>query len=743
MKTSRLFVLLRALTVAAFSFPASSPAQQTPLQDFRQIPYFWTQSPQTFQRLWQSARAQTLRIAIIGDSQETSPTSEGYQYFARLNFEMWQRFGNVPETPLEGCATYGAGSPPADWLMRGSCFNPGPVATRLATDQILPNVSPAAFSTLNSQINLTQGSHGQLTMLQQDAIDVDAGAAIPTTTSYFNTTGTVKARIFAATNPSSGEIAYRALPTSSHVPSYSATATTTDTLTLGLESNVPDIKAGNTQALDFNGNRYMALEVFGSDDRKLTDIVGLRFFNETHPEGVIFDTFSRGGYTATKFVDTSANAGAMFRAFGFQAGVVHLGASEAGGVTAEQFKTNIEAVISRVRSWTGNPSFPFMLIADVYQQGLSDAEAAQFDKYVGAELAIAQTDPNVMIINARRLMEDIGWNGTSGDSGQFLLADGKHYSAHGAIVLAAAEAAAMMGEVRVTECVSDPNSVTLDANTTLSFEISGTTACTDYGQYANAQTLTLEQPSIHVSFVNSFVPALGQQFKVLSAAAVSGAFKTLDLPTLPSHLKWDSSALYTDGTLRIIPSVSPTIELTSGVNQSVALPSLLAPLAFTVSGAGTLTVAAQSSNPTLLPSSAITISSGCGSTASSCSATLVATPGQTGSTTVQLSVADAYGQTSTVATTAQINAAADPGSSDSGGGGNSSGGSSSGGSGAGSGGAGSDPGGTPEASGGGGLMDLLSLLTLASVALYGRRRWVKEAKVCRNGLSIINTRSAE
>ena len=167
-----------ALTAACLLAPVALQAQQAALPDFTQVEYYWAQSPQRFQSLWQTARTQTLRIAILGDSQETSPTSHGYQYIPRLNFEMWTRFGNVPETPIEGCSNYGAGSPPADWLMRGVCSTPGPVATRLAAPQILPNMSPAAFSTLNGQSKVTQGQYGQLTMLQQDAIDVDPGAAV-------------------------------------------------------------------------------------------------------------------------------------------------------------------------------------------------------------------------------------------------------------------------------------------------------------------------------------------------------------------------------------------------------------------------------------------------------------------------------------------------------------------------------------------------------------------------------------
>jgi len=228
--------------------------QQQALQDFRHVDFYFTQSPQLFQNLWATARTQTVRIAMVGDSQETSPTSHGFQYIPRVNYEMWQRFGNVPETPIEGCFYY-VDKPPGDWLMAGSCVTPGPVATRLNASQILPNIVPKAFSTLNSATNITHGSHGQLSLLEPNAASVDPSAAIPTNTNYFNTSGSVKAQIFAATNASSGEVSYIARPTSNPFPSYSAAPTTTGTLTLGLQSSAFAVKSGITAALNFNGKR--------------------------------------------------------------------------------------------------------------------------------------------------------------------------------------------------------------------------------------------------------------------------------------------------------------------------------------------------------------------------------------------------------------------------------------------------------------------------------------------------------
>lgn len=670
---------LPALAALALQWPLMAGAQQT-LPSFRDVDFFYSQQPQRFQDLWRTAQSQTIRIAVLGDSQETSPNSRGFQYLPLLNFEMWQRFGNVPETPVAGCFFYGT-TPPANWLLAGACSTPGPAATRLAATQILPNARPRAFSTLNSSTNITGGSRGQLTMLQHDAIDVDPSTDIPSNVSYFNTSGTVVARIFAATHASSGEIAYQARPNDLHSPSYSAAVTTTGTLALGLQSPSFAIVSAETGPLDFNGRRYMALEVFGTSDTQLTDVVGLRFVNESNPAGVVIDSFSLGGYTASTFLSAHADAGAMFAAFGFHAAVIHYGANEGDSVTAAQFRSNITSVISRVRGWVGDASFPIILIADVYQDRLTTGQMTEYDRYVGAQLAIAQADPNVMVINARRLTENIGWNATSGRSSEYL-EDGIHYTGLGAKALSSAAVAAMMGEIHTSACPHDPRPVTLQPSMTLVVDLGGTSACTHHGQLSVAGSLTLNQPALDMNLSNNFTPAAGDQFKILSFVTATGSFGSMSLPPLPSELTWNTDDLYSTGTLKVVTTATPpttpppptqpnppTISVTSGSSQSVTLPSLPAPIAFTLDGSGTLNVTASSSNEALLPSSGVTISAGCGVDTFNCTVTLVTSGGQTGSATVSLTVADTHGQSAMTSATVQVNPAP-PQSGSVGGGGN-------------------------------------------------------------------------
>jgi hypothetical protein len=163
--------------------------------------------------------------------------------------------------------------------------------------------------------------------------------------------------------------------------------------------------------------------------------------------------------------------------------------------------------MSLVRSWVCDPSFPFILIADVYRTGLTADQSAQLDQYVGALLAIAQSDPNVMVINSRRLMDDLGWNANSGLSGNFLI-DCCHYTPYAAQTLAAAEVAAMMGQVLVSSCSNDASAV-LQATETLTIDLGGATACSGFtilsfgaivGQFA-AVELPVTRRGAHVGYL--------------------------------------------------------------------------------------------------------------------------------------------------------------------------------------------------------------------------------------------------
>ncbi len=418
-----------------------------------QVDYVYADDLGRFQQIWTDAETRTVRIAMLGDSQETAPGGGGAVYVPRLNFEFYQRYQNSPETPIAIASNFGGGSPPGKYLLRGTSFGD---ATRLNSNQILPSINVRSHSTQDGLVNITGDSLGQIAILQHDADSVASGAQLAGGT-YFNTDGIVRAEIFAATNASSGEIQYQALPKDGSNISYFVPATTQGTSSLGLESAAFEVKSHITEPLDFNGKSYMQLEVFGTDDNKRTDILGFRYMNETYPHGVVVHSFAAGGYRTNSFLNNHAAAGPMLDAYGdWDAIWIHTGVNDAykgAGKTAAQYKNDVEELIHLIRSpdWLNDITMKIIVSPEVYRANGSATQDQEFDQYAGALKQIAAADANVLVLNSRRLTEDLGW-GVGGNPGQFLF-DIEHYNDFGARALAAAEIQALVNHPEPTTSV--------------------------------------------------------------------------------------------------------------------------------------------------------------------------------------------------------------------------------------------------------------------------------------------------
>jgi len=428
--------------------PAGPPASKPPptvLLPFDQVEHSYTQSPARFSGLWAQAKTRTVRLALMGDSQETSPEGRGDVYVPRLQYEAWKRYQNVPETVVAGYFSYGDGQPYGDWLLRGSAASPGASPTRIVVDHLLPGIHAAAHAAPAGPQSVNKQWYGQLMVLEPDARSLNPAAEIPTTTQYFCTQGSVRAEIFAATHPQSGGLLYKARPSDS-VPSYSAPATIEETAPLSLADATFIVKSFTTVSLPFNGKRFLQLELLGGLTSTLTDIIGARFKSDQCPQGLVIQDLSAGGLSTKEFLNTYRAAALLFRAMGFDAAILHFGANDAGeGATAEMFRADTERLIARIRSWANNPDLPVILMADPYRKGLSSAQEAEFARYPGALRAIAASDPAVLVINSRRLMDERGWKADQPDQLSKLLADDVHYTPRGAIELAGEEMQALLG----------------------------------------------------------------------------------------------------------------------------------------------------------------------------------------------------------------------------------------------------------------------------------------------------------
>ena len=428
--------------------PAEPPTGGPPtgaLLPFDQVEHAYTQSPARFSDLWAQARTRTVRLALLGDSQETSPEGKGDVYVPRLQYESWKRFGNVPETVVAGYSSYGDGTPFGDWLLRGAAASPGASPTRIPADSLLPGIPAAAHAAPTGPQSINGQQYGQLMVLEPDARSVNPAAEIPTTTPYFCTQGSVRAEIFAATHPQSGGLLYKARPSDS-TPNYFAPTTLEETAPLSLVDSTFIVKSFTTAPLPFNGKPHMQLELLGSLTSSLTDIIGARFKSEQCPHGIVIQDLSAGGLSTKKFLSTHREPTLLFRAMGFDAAVLHFGTNDVGeGTTAEMFRADTERLIARIRSWANNRDFPVILMSDPYRKGLSPSMEAEYGRYPGALRAIAASDPAVMVINSRRLMDERGWKAAQPNRLNELLLDDVHYTPRGAIELAEQEIRTLLG----------------------------------------------------------------------------------------------------------------------------------------------------------------------------------------------------------------------------------------------------------------------------------------------------------
>ncbi len=428
--------------------PTTKPPPTEPpsvaLLPFDQVEHKYTTSPTRFSGLWSRATSKTIRIALLGDSQETAPEGKGDVYVPRLQYEAWKQFRNVPETVVAGYFSYGS-TPFGDWLLRGSAAQPGASPTRIPTNLLLPGIPAAAHAAPAGPQSVNGQWYGQLMVLEPDARSLNPATEIPTSTQYFCSQGSVRAEVFAATHPQSGGILYKARP-SDAVPSYSATATIEETAPLPLADATFIIKSFTTIPLPFNGKRHLQLELLGSTTSALTDIIGARFKSDQCPHGIVIQDLSAGGLSTKEFLSSYRGAHLLFRAMGFDAAILHFGANDAGeGTTAEMFRTDTQQLIARIRSWTNDPEFPVILMIDPYRKGLTSAMETEFARYPGALRAIANSDPAVLVINSRRLMDERGWKADQPNRLSELLADDVHYTPRGAIELAEAEMALLFG----------------------------------------------------------------------------------------------------------------------------------------------------------------------------------------------------------------------------------------------------------------------------------------------------------
>jgi hypothetical protein len=120
-----------------------------------------------------------------------------------------------------------------------------------------------------------------------------------------------------------------------------------------------------------------------------------------------------------------------------------------GPVAPGEYRARLESLIAFVRAST-RADLPIVLIADPFRTDIPEANADALDRYPGACYEIAQSDPLVLALNSRRVLDGQGWNAAG--FGAFL-SDGVHYTPAGAIAKAAADASLLFSlDAPIVDC---------------------------------------------------------------------------------------------------------------------------------------------------------------------------------------------------------------------------------------------------------------------------------------------------
>lgn len=88
-------------------------------------------------------------------------------------------------------------------------------------------------------------------------------------------------------------------------------------------------------------------------------------------------------------------------------------------------------------------------------------------------------------------------------------------------------------------------------STRLNIEIGGTTPGVQYDQVRVSEQLSLHG-TLDVSLINGFSPELDDSFVILDWGTLVGAFADMQLPALAGSLAWNTSQLYSTGTLTVV-----------------------------------------------------------------------------------------------------------------------------------------------------------------------------------------------
>lgn len=377
-----------------------------PYQTFLNVPTAYTPCPDAFQAVLKKAGRNIVKIAVIGDSQETQYGGSGGIYMPSLNYEFALRYGNAPCSTI-GNGNYGGYGTAGQelgckWLRTGRNPLSGGAAF-MPTAKILPNLDVTAIQT-----NANYQS-GKLIALN----DKMSAAHNPMHRyiNFFDASQGVQLELFLGTRPDAAPItigtAYNA--------NWSHNFTLNDAIgnvNPGLVSPLSSIVKYRTATLTGpTSSQYLYTGTrLTNAGTAAVDLIDGRFYtaNPNKQYGVVVDNFGFGGYTAQAWYDAFKGAGGMLREVGpYDMVILHFGANDSIG-TAAAHEAGLRALITFARESLRDARVPIIICSDGYRQHSSTPIRDVYQTFPGVGLSLAQELDNVMVINLQRMTEQAG-----------------------------------------------------------------------------------------------------------------------------------------------------------------------------------------------------------------------------------------------------------------------------------------------------------------------------------------------
>lgn len=409
-------------------------------QSFDKLPRVYTRQPQVFARLFQAARTKLVHGLIFGDSQETCPQGAGEQYIIHLNREFADWYGSCDATPwCQAGSSFGGGSPWGEWLVRAASAPPGPVLRPYPERWLPPGMQACTVSAMNGlNVNNNQ-DFGWLVFL-----DTNARWSHPDTRCdghpFFETRSGVYLELMARSEPESSELLAKVATTNRHAPYYYENFARNYSTSMHLNDSKGEIRTQRLGPFAVPRGRSIQAEIGGTDPRRTATLISARFV-AANPRGLVITDIAEGGYLSGTIADHHPDCGPVLARLGADFAIIAYGANDiAFGVPPASYRENITKLIRFIRSNTA-PDLPVVILCDPYRSTSIPRQAATQEGLPAQAYKIAQSDPNVLFINSRRLTDDEGW--TSRRYPDFCT-DGVHYNSRGAEAKARAEARAIL-----------------------------------------------------------------------------------------------------------------------------------------------------------------------------------------------------------------------------------------------------------------------------------------------------------